>query len=304
MDSIAVHTYPRIVWRDGEKRLWNPIHRKPLKNRPEERVRLRIIESLLLAGWSRHRISTEEAIGQIGDSRMRSDIICYNQQFDPQIIIECKAEHIAISGKTAEQVARYNQKVEAPYVLMTNGVSDFWYRVIDGVVDGLEQCPDLLDHDLSSPGYDYADWQKRGFAGSEAAPGLRKWFAQLLPDLWHRQSPSDIRFLSFGQALSDLDLSHYYFLHTISEQERLALTTLSTEYGGSRLVAILNENNQNKAVLEVNLDLLFDNQSENSTIYSAAGTQSVDGAEIIKHDESDLQTMTEQMHRLIAEYSE
>ncbi len=107
MPSVAESRYPQIVWREGEKRLWNPIHRKALKNLPEERVRLRTIEYLLDVGWSKHRISTEEAIGQIGDTSMRTDIICYTQQFVPKILVECKAEHIPISAKTAEQVARY-----------------------------------------------------------------------------------------------------------------------------------------------------------------------------------------------------
>jgi hypothetical protein len=304
MDSIALQTYPQVVWRQAEKRLWNPIHRKPLKNRPEERVRLRIIEALLLAGWSRHRISTEEAIGSLADRNMRTDIICYNQQFDPQIIVECKAEHISISGKTAEQVTRYNQKVEAPYVLMTNGVTDFWYHVNGEAVDRMQQGPDLLDQQPSSPNYDYTGWQQRGFAGGEADPELRKWLAKLLPGLWHQQPAADIQFLSFNQALSDLDLSHYYLLQSISDHERLALSTLSTEYGGSRLMGILNENNQNKAVLEINLDLLFDDQPQNTTIYSSAGTQSIDGSDIVRHALENITGLVEQIYSILTGYSE
>ena len=140
MKSIAVYTYPQIVWREGQKRLWNPIRRKPLKNRPEERVRLRIIEHLVRSGWSKHRITTEEAVGQLADTSMRTDIICYSQRFEPKILIECKAEHIPISDQTAEQVARYNQNVNAPYLMMTNGRADFWYEVGIDNVRRLEDC--------------------------------------------------------------------------------------------------------------------------------------------------------------------
>lgn len=301
MDSIAEHTYPQMVWREGEKKLWNPIHRKPLKNRPEERVRLRIIESLLLAGWSRHRISTEEAIGQQGKSSMRTDIICYNQRFDPLLLVECKAEHIAISGKTAEQVARYNQNVDAPYLLMTNGVSDFWYQVHTAGVDGLKKRPGLLEGELKTPRYEYSDWQQRGFAGSEASPELRKWLGRLLPDFWHSKALSDIQFLSFSQTLSDLDLSHYYVLCKISDQHRLAFSTLTTAYGGSRLVAILNESNHNKAVMEVNLDLVFDNQPQNTTIYSEGGPHSLDGSKIVESLSSNTPKTAEQLYKMINE---
>ncbi|MCW9705467.1 type I restriction enzyme HsdR N-terminal domain-containing protein [Fodinibius salsisoli] len=272
-----------------------------MKNRPEERVRLRIIEALLLAGWSRHRISTEEAIGKLADSKMRTDIICYNQQFNPQILVECKAEYISLSNNTAEQVARYNQNVGAPFLLLTNGVADFWYEVKNEGVKSLEQQPELLDNKSPSPDYEYVDWQKRGFAGSEAAPALRKWLGELLPALWHSQNSSAIQFLSFSQRLSDLDLSHYYILQGISDHERLAFSILTTAFGGSRLVAILNENSHNKAVLVVNLDLLFDSQAQNATIYSGAGMHAVDGSEVVESLTSDTAKTAEQLYELIAE---
>src|SRR5699024_8192305 len=107
MPSIARNQFPIIRWKDGEKCLWNPIHRKVLKNRPEERVRLRVIEFLLEAGWSRYRITTEEALKGDAKGEMRTDVICYNQEFEPKILIECKAESISISKEAAEQIARY-----------------------------------------------------------------------------------------------------------------------------------------------------------------------------------------------------
>lgn len=303
MESIAACTYPQIVWRDGEKMLWNPIHRKPLKNRPEERVRLRIIEYLLSAGWSKHRVTTEEAIGKLADTDMRTDVICYSQQFEPRILIECKAEHIPITGKTARQVARYNQQVSAPYLLMSNGIADFWYAVDSSSVDVLEEPPSLLGADRQPPTYDFEDWRNRGFAGSKASPELRKWFASLLPNLWHARDVSDIRFLMFDQELTDLNLSHYYVLRQISDRRRLALSTLATAYGGNRLVAILNEENQNRAVLEINLDLLFDEKDKNGAIYSEAGVQTFDAALFIDVPGTvSMKLLSEQIRNIFLEY--
>ncbi len=273
MPSVAEYRYPQIVWRAGEKRLWNPIHRKALKNRPEERVRLRTIEYLLGAGWSKHRISTEEAIGQIGDTSMRTDIICYTQQFEPKILIECKAEHIPISAKTAEQVGRYNHKVGAPYLLMTNGITDFWYSIQSDTqkISKLERQPDLFREKSPTLEYDFDDWKDRGFAGSKAVPNLRNWLEKLLPALWFPDDPETIRFLSFSQGPSDLDLNHYYKIQPHEDDRRLALTTINTAYGGNRLVVILNEQGENRAVLEINLDLVFEEKKGNCSIYSEAG---------------------------------
>lgn len=277
MSSIAQHTYPQIVWRDRTKKLWNPIQRKVLKNRPEERVRLRIIESLVQAGWSKHRISTEEAIGELGDTSMRTDIICYTQQFKPCLLIECKAEHVPISAKTAEQVARYNQKVGAPYLLMTNGVTDYWYGLKNGSekIRELDGRPDMLSQEEPKLQYSLDDWKARGFMGAKASPDLRSWLEQMLPSLWLDDDAS-IRFLSFSNGPSDVDLNHYYRIASVGESRRLALTTINTAFGGNRMIIILNEEDENRAVLEINLDVLFDYKKGNTSVYSRNGIRTFD----------------------------
>lgn len=307
MASIAEYTYPRIVWRNRSKRLWNPIHKKALKNLPEERVRLRVIESLVQLGWSKHRISTEEAIGEIGDTSLRTDIICYNQQFEPRLLVECKAEHIPISAKTAEQVARYNQKVGAPFLLMTNGVTDLWYSIDKKAKNIVEQegRPDFLTGNFETPQYDYSYWTSRGFVGSKAGPELRKWIEEMLPGIWFPDDKSAIRYLNFGKGPTDMDLSHYYRILPITEQRRLAVTTVSTASGGSRLIIILNESNENRAVLEINSDLLFDEKKGNSALYSKAGIRTFDLNDICSlQTMSALEKLGEQADSIFSEYVE
>ena len=274
MKSIARNQFPIIVWRKGEKYLWNPIHRKALKNRPEERVRLRIIEALIQAGWSKHRITTEEAIKDYAASKLRTDIICYNQAFDPQILAECKAENISLTTKTAEQIARYNQNVQAPYLLITNGNTDFWYRITiaDGEVEQLESLPGVLSvPEVESRNFDY--WNERGFAGAKALPSLRKW---LLPVLRHYHSSGiqALKYLQFEKSPSDLNLSHYYHI-TSFDNGKVALSFLNTAYGGTRMIAILNRDGTNRAVAEINLDLIFEGEEPDTTIFSAEGAKNL-----------------------------
>jgi hypothetical protein len=306
MSSIADYTYPQIVWRERSKKLWNPIQRKALKNRPEERVRLRIMESLMRAGWSKHRISTEESVGELADTSMRTDIICYTQQFEPRLLVECKAEHVPISAKTAEQVARYNQKVGAPYILMTNGITDYWYAIEDGSrkPKSLEGHPDILEYDSSQPDYTLEEWQDRGFMGTKAVPDLRTWFEKILSDLW-LDKDATIRFLNFSDAPSDVDLNHYYRIASVGENRRLALTTVNTAFGGNRMVVILNKNDENRAVLEINLDLLFDDKKGNSSIYSRDGIRTFDLSKYIDLAAlNDVAPIVAQVDHLFAEHVE
>jgi hypothetical protein len=278
MKSIARNQFPNVVWKKGEKYLWNPIHRKTLKNRPEERVRLRIIEALVQAGWSKHRITTEEAIKDYAESKLRTDIICYNQAFDPQILAECKAENISLTTKTAEQIARYNQNVQAPYLLITNGTTDYWYRIslADGEVEQLETLPEILSApEIGDRGFDY--WNGRGFAGAKSVPSLRKWLLPVLGHFHSSDAPA-VKYLQFEKSPSDLNLSHYYRI-TAFEDAKIALSFLNTPYGGTRMIAILNREGTNRAVAEVNLDLIFEGEKPDTTIYSADGVNNLVFAE-------------------------
>lgn len=287
MESIAKFQYPQIVWREGEKLLWNPIHRKALKNRPEERVRLRIIEYLMSAGWSKHRISTEEALKNYTRDTLRTDIICYSQDFDPKILVECKAEHISLTEKTAEQVARYNRNVLAPFLLMSNGVEDHWYQISqeDHKVRSLDAIPEILNIP-HSPEYDFEYWKKRGFAGSKAAPELRKWLKPFLGI--YKKSDESIRYLQFKKSPSDFNLNSYYHISPTQQipASQIALGFLGTAFGGSRIIGILNSKGKNKAVAEINLDLFFEEEAPNASIYSADGVQNIDVAEKLRNTSS------------------
>src|SRR5699024_8808124 len=159
---------------------------KSLKNRPEERVRLQVVEFLLAGGWSPHRISTEEALDlPQKEALLRTDLICYNKQFEPLLLIECKAGQIKINQQTAHQIAGYNRYVLAPYLLMTNGLNDYWYRLNKEQAEGpLDGIPDDLSIEPKREDKSFAYWAKRGFAGKQAASSLRRWLTTALNSGW------------------------------------------------------------------------------------------------------------------------
>lgn len=286
--SVATGQFPQIAWQDGKKLLWNPIQRQRFKNRPEERIRLRIIEYLLHGGWSKHRISTEESLSAGGKTdTLRTDLICYSRGFDPLLLVECKAEQVKISGQTADQIARYNHDIRAPYLLMSNGLNDFWYNTAGGKTVAIESIPAPFPQPQLLTEQPLAYWKERGFAGDNAPPRLRKWLTKSLNAVLLQQGERT-RFLSFNQSPSDLDLSNYYRILQ-GNGYRLALSFSSTPFGGSRLAGIINNNGQNVGVLEINLDLLFDERSPNATTYSAKGTENLDATDLINPDSTCLQ---------------
>lgn len=250
MNSIASGHYPRRVRKDGQRLLWNPVTRRALKDRPEERVRLRVVEYLLAGEWPRTRISTEEGRRGAGGERLRTDILCYNSRFEPELLVECKAESVRIDENTSLQTARYNRRVGARWLLMTNGLSDYWYEA-----SGEGRRPDPLDSppELLSPAPSPAErneeyWMERGFLGRETSPPLARVVRQMLNRHW--TGSGDVRYLDFQNSPTGYPLNQYYLTGECRDL-RLALAPLPASGGGTLLVIVVSRKSVNEAVMEI-----------------------------------------------------
>lgn len=168
MPSRIINHFPIVQYRDGLKYLFNPVTKQWLVDRPEERVRLRTIEFLTReAGFSLNRMNTEQGlqIGFGGTSDQRTDIVCFDSSHQPLLLVECKSESIRIDEKTVVQGARYNRSVKAPYVMLTNGITDI--LIATNERDQAEIFKDwnrITELQVQSV-RDLSYWQKRGMWG-------------------------------------------------------------------------------------------------------------------------------------------
>ena len=65
----------------------------------------------------------------INNLKKRSDILIFNTNGKPEIIVECKAPSIKITQNTFDQIARYNLKLRANYLIVTNGLEHFYCKM-------------------------------------------------------------------------------------------------------------------------------------------------------------------------------
>ncbi|NVJ87877.1 MAG: type I restriction enzyme HsdR N-terminal domain-containing protein [Flavobacteriaceae bacterium] len=59
----------------------------------------------------------------------RTDILVFNTNGEPNIIVECKAPNITINQETFDQIARYNLKLKAEFLVVTNGIHHYYCKM-------------------------------------------------------------------------------------------------------------------------------------------------------------------------------
>jgi len=96
---------------------------------PEEWVRQHVIHFLLKEkNYPISLIAVEKQL-KINKRVKRTDIIVYNKQGTPEILIECKAPSVKITQTTFDQIARYNLSANSNFLMVTNGLAHYFCQI-------------------------------------------------------------------------------------------------------------------------------------------------------------------------------
>ena len=249
--------FPQLRFRDGQRYLYHPTSGKLFADRPEERVRLRSIDYFLQGDiWPAAHIATERREATTGlVTSGRFDLLLYNRELRPTVLIECKAPTVAIKEDASRQIARYNADLNAPILCMTNGLVDYWYQWTgSGLVD-CDQIPEWLAYKAPFvPDIDY--WRSSGFAGSQTHHD--RGLADLLGVWFSGEAAKNLISLNPGLVGTVAGMFHYY--QVVQDKEaplKLAFTVVSPDGQSSVLTVIRNVNGRNEAVLFLPLDAVY-----------------------------------------------
>lgn len=114
---------------NGQKQIFDTIRKKFVALTPEEWVRQHFINYLVVSkGYPAGLISVEMAV-QITNMQQRADIVVYNRQAHPIMVVECKAPSVPLTNATYTQAARYNLVLKAPLLVVTNGITHFCSKI-------------------------------------------------------------------------------------------------------------------------------------------------------------------------------
>lgn len=126
MQELNLPQYDFRLRKENEQfQIFDEIRKKYVALTPEEWVRQHFIQYLV----NQKKVPASLMIleKKIVMNRMdrRPDILVHSKQGKPIMIVECKAPEVKISQDVFDQIARYNSVLNAPYLVVTNGLQHF-----------------------------------------------------------------------------------------------------------------------------------------------------------------------------------
>ena len=140
--------YPSFTFKlktnENKTLIFDIVIKKYVTLTPEEWVRQNTIHYLFKEKNYPISLMAVEKQLKIRTLRKRIDIVSYTNDGIPFLIVECKAPSVQISQDTFDQIARYNLKLEAQILMVTNGISHY-YCVMNHKKQAYEFLSELPD---------------------------------------------------------------------------------------------------------------------------------------------------------------
>lgn len=124
MQKLNFPQYQFDVKRENDQLfILDQIRKKWVVLTPEEWVRQHTIYYLVGAKkYPAGLIGVEKTV-KVNEMSKRFDVVCFNQDTKPVLLVECKAPEVEITQSVLDQALRYNSQLQVKYLLMTNGIN-------------------------------------------------------------------------------------------------------------------------------------------------------------------------------------
>ena len=117
------------IERDGKPMVFDTIRKSYVVLTPEEWVRRHVVEFLISHCHVPRLSITQEYPVNINSTAQRADIVVFDSQARPLMLVECKAPDIKVDRSVVEQATRYNMVVGARYIILTNGLNHYCFEL-------------------------------------------------------------------------------------------------------------------------------------------------------------------------------
>ncbi|HUX94307.1 MAG TPA: type I restriction enzyme HsdR N-terminal domain-containing protein [Bacteroidales bacterium] len=119
----------KITGKEGNEMILDTIRRKYVRLTPEEWVRQNFVQYLINEGKYPPGLIGIEVMFSLNRLKKRVDILIHNRRGEPVMIVECKEPEVKLEDKVFDQIVVYNMAFKVPYLVVTNGIDHYAFRV-------------------------------------------------------------------------------------------------------------------------------------------------------------------------------
>jgi hypothetical protein len=125
----------------GKDLIFDSIRKQWIVLTDEEWVRQNFIRFLVQEmKYPETLIAVEKEI-QLGELKKRFDILVYNKDHQPWMLVECKAADVSLDDKVFQQVLRYHISVPCSFLIITNSHYTFGWEKTGGELKEMAKMP-------------------------------------------------------------------------------------------------------------------------------------------------------------------
>lgn len=126
----------------GKEYIFDSFRKRWIRLTPEEWVRQNILQYLVQTKQYPSTLIAIEKEITIGDLKKRFDILVYKDS-KPWMIIECKERNVSLNEPVIKQILNYNSNLQASFLLITNGIETYVFKIINQKIEQLAMMPDF-----------------------------------------------------------------------------------------------------------------------------------------------------------------
>ena len=130
MQALNFPTYTfKLKSSENKQYIFDVIRKKYVVLTPEEWVRQHAVNFLIHEKKYPPSLIAVEKQLLVNNLKKRFDILIFNRKGFPELIVECKSPTTKIKQDAFDQIARYNLKLNAKFLIVTNGLQHYFCKL-------------------------------------------------------------------------------------------------------------------------------------------------------------------------------
>jgi len=122
---------------DASRKIW-------IRLTPEEWVRQNFLQYLQqIMNYPGSLIAVEKELS-LGELTKRFDILVYDRNHLPWMMVECKSMGVQLDESVLLQILRYHIAIPVPYIVITNGSYCAAFQKVNGQLAELKELPGYI----------------------------------------------------------------------------------------------------------------------------------------------------------------